>query len=100
MVPSFVITVAADSEHLMCGGFSLGEPIRLGNFEFIADYFSGRSLSPRRGDSDTTFMGSTRRGASTPQWAIIEDSALEFLMTSSRDGGSGLPSPRRHGTRA
>jgi hypothetical protein len=96
MVPSSVITVATDGECLTCGGFSLGEPVRLGNFEFTANYFGGLSLSPRRGDSGTTFMGSTRCGASTPWRAMIEDSAEEFLTASSGDGGSGLPSPRRH----
>jgi hypothetical protein len=46
MVPSCALAVIADGEHLTCGGFSLGETIHLGNFEFIADYFSGTSLSP------------------------------------------------------
>jgi hypothetical protein len=46
MVPSSTITIAADGEHLTCGGFSLGETICLGNFEFITDYFNGLSLSP------------------------------------------------------
>jgi hypothetical protein len=40
MVPSSMITITADGEHLSCGGFSLDETIRLGNFEFIADYLS------------------------------------------------------------
>jgi hypothetical protein len=47
MVLLSAITVAANSERLMCGGFSLSEPVHLGNFEFIADYFGGLSLSPR-----------------------------------------------------
>jgi hypothetical protein len=62
MVPSSVITVAADGECLTCGGFFLGETIRLGSFEFIADYFDSLSLSLRRGDSGATFMGSTHSG--------------------------------------
>jgi hypothetical protein len=66
MVPSSAIAIAADGEHLTCGGFSLGKIVRLGNFRFIADYFGGLSLSFRRGDADTGFMGSTHRGASTP----------------------------------
>jgi hypothetical protein len=37
MVPLSAITVAANSERLTCGGFSLGEPIRLENFLFIVD---------------------------------------------------------------
>jgi hypothetical protein len=60
MVPSSSIAVTAD------GGFSLGEPVHLGNFEFIADYFGSLSLSPRRGNESAIFMGSTRSEASTP----------------------------------
>jgi hypothetical protein len=56
MVPSSSITVAADGEPLMCGGFSLDETIRLGNFEFIGDYFEGLSLSPRRGDEGAALV--------------------------------------------
>jgi hypothetical protein len=100
MVPSSAITVTADGEHMTCSGFSLSETICLGNIEFIADYFGGQSLSPRRGDSGTTFMASTRNVASSRQWAMIEDSIDEFLMMSSGDRGFGLPSPRRRGTGA
>jgi hypothetical protein len=56
MVPSSSIVVAADGECLTCRGFSLGEPIRLGNFEFIADYFNGLSLFPKRGNEGVPFM--------------------------------------------
>jgi hypothetical protein len=62
MVPSSAITIIADGERLMCGGFFLGEAVRLGSFEFIAHYFGSRSLSPSRGNSSDTFMGSTRSG--------------------------------------
>jgi hypothetical protein len=65
MVPSSAILVVANSERLTCSGFSLCETVCLGNFEFIADYFGGLSLSLRRGDEGTAFMGSTRSGAST-----------------------------------
>jgi hypothetical protein len=82
MVPSFAITVAADDEHLTCGGFSLGDTVRLGNIEFIADYFGGLSLNTRRGDIGTAFMGSTHSGASTPWRTMIEDSTNEVLTTS------------------
>jgi hypothetical protein len=51
MIPSAMITVAADGERLMCGGFFIGETVRFGNFELIAEYFGDLSLSPRRGDS-------------------------------------------------
>jgi hypothetical protein len=66
MVPSFAITIATDGERLTCSGFSLGDTVHLGNFEFIADYFDGLSFAPRRGDTVATFMGSTHSGASTP----------------------------------
>jgi hypothetical protein len=46
MIPSSAITDAADGKHLMCGGFSLGKTVHLGNIEFIVDYFNGLSLSP------------------------------------------------------
>jgi hypothetical protein len=41
MVPTFAIT---DSEHLTCGGFSLDNTVRLENFEFITDYFDGKTV--------------------------------------------------------
>jgi hypothetical protein len=50
MVTSSTITFATNSEHQTCGGFSLDETIHLGRFEFITDYFSDLSLSPRRGN--------------------------------------------------
>jgi hypothetical protein len=100
MVPSSAIAVAADDERLTCGGFSLDEIVHLGNLEFIVDYFDGLSLSPRRGDTGTTFMGSTRSGAPTLRQAMIEDSAKEFLTASSGEGSFSLPSPRRRGTGA
>jgi hypothetical protein len=99
MVPSSSITNAADAEHLTCGRFSLGEPVCLGNFEFIADYFGGLSLSLRRSDEGAIFVGSTRSGASTLQQAMIEDSAKEYLTASSGEGGIDQLSPRWHNTR-
>jgi hypothetical protein len=49
MVPSSAIIVTVYGECLTCSGFSLGETIRLRNFELIADYFSSLSLSCRGG---------------------------------------------------
>jgi hypothetical protein len=95
MVPSSVITIATDGECLTCDGFSLGKTIHLGNFEFITDYFSGLSLSPRRGAAGAAFIGSTHSGASTPRRATIEDSAEEFLMASSGEGSFNPLCPRR-----
>jgi hypothetical protein len=85
MVPSSAITITVDCECLTCGGFSLGETICLGNFEFITKYFDDPSLSPRRGYAGVAFMGST------PRWAMMEDSAEEFLMASSREGSFAPP---------
>jgi hypothetical protein len=67
MVPSSAITVAVNGERLTCSGFSLGEIVHLRSFEFTADYFGGLSLSPRRGDSAASFMGSTR-SETPPPW--------------------------------
>jgi hypothetical protein len=47
MVPSSSIVIIVDGKCLACGGFTLGETVRLRNFEFITDYFGGLSLSPR-----------------------------------------------------
>jgi hypothetical protein len=62
MVSSSALALFADGEHLTCGDFSIDETIYLGSFEFIAYYFNGLSLSPRRSDSGTVFMGSTHGG--------------------------------------
>jgi hypothetical protein len=100
MIPSSAIIVATDGERLTCGGFFLGETVHLRNFEFIVDYFGGLSLSLRRGDEAADLMGSTHGGAPTPWWAMIKDSAEEFLTASSREASFDLPSPKRHGAGA
>jgi hypothetical protein len=66
MVHSSVLAVSTDSERLMCGGFSLSETVHVRSFEFIADYFSDLSFSPRRNDSGTACMGSTHSGPLSP----------------------------------
>jgi hypothetical protein len=97
MVPSSILSFSTDGEHLMCGGFSLNKTVHLGSFDFIADYFGGLSLSPKKSHSGTTFMGSTRSGPSTPRQAMIEDSIEELNMASSKGRGSGLCSSRSLG---
>jgi hypothetical protein len=98
MVPSYAITIAVSSDRLIYNGFSLGETIRLRSFEFIVDYFSGVNLSPSRGDSGVALMGSSRNGMPSPRYAMMDDSTEEFLTAQNGEGGSGLPSPRRHTT--
>jgi hypothetical protein len=70
--------------------------VRLENFEFITDYFGSLSLSPKRDDEGTAFVGSTCHGASTPQRAMIKDSTEEFLIVSSGEGSFDHLSPRRN----
>jgi hypothetical protein len=66
----------------------------------IGYYFSNLSLSPRRSDSGTAFMGTTHSGPLSHQWVMIEDSTEEFHTASSRGGDFDLPSPRRFGVGA
>jgi hypothetical protein len=94
MVPSSSIIVTVNGQRLTCGGFSLTEPVHLGNFEFITNYFDSLSLSPKRGNEGTVIVGSTRSGASTPHRATIEDSTEESLMASSKEGSFSHLSPR------
>jgi hypothetical protein len=100
MVSSSSIAITTDGERLACGGFSLSEPIRLGNLEFIIDYFGGQSLSPWKGNEGAVFVGSIHSGASTPHWALVEDSTEEFLTASSGEGSFGHPYPRWRSTGA
>jgi hypothetical protein len=58
MVSSSVIIITTNSECLTYGGFSLGETVSLGNFEFITDYIGVLSLSPRRGDAGVIRLNS------------------------------------------
>jgi hypothetical protein len=100
MVPSSLIAIATNGEHVTCGGFSQGEPVHLENFEFIVDYFGGLSLSPRGSNEGAIFVGSTCSGASTPPRATIEDSTEEYLKALSGEGGIEHLSPRRRSTGA
>jgi hypothetical protein len=75
----------------MCGGFSLGETVRLGSFEFIADYFGGLSLSPRRSNSSVAFMGSTHNGSPSPM--VEHDRGLHQGVLHDVKRGRGLQPP-------
>jgi hypothetical protein len=100
MVHSSALTVSTNGECLTCSGFSLGETICFGSLEFITDCFGSLNLSPKRNDLGVTFMGSPRSGTPIPLWAMIEDSTEEFFIAPSGEGGSSLPSSRRHNTGA
>jgi hypothetical protein len=104
MVHSSALTVATDSERLMCGGLSLGETVHFGNLEFIAECFGSLCLSRKGSDLGAFFMVTTRSWSPSLQ-TMIEDSTDEFYMASSGEGSSSLlPSqphcgwrtPRRH----
>jgi hypothetical protein len=97
MVPSSVLTVATDSQHLSCGGFSLGETIHFGSLEFIINCFGGLSLSPMGDGSDAIVMGSTRGGPTSPLRAMMGDSVAEFHMALDGEGRIDLLSTRMYG---
>jgi hypothetical protein len=78
IVFSYALVVSTNGEHLTCGGFSHSEIVHLGSFEFIADYFVGLSLSPKRSDSGVAFTGSTRSGSPSPWQAMVEDCHTQF----------------------
>jgi hypothetical protein len=101
MVPSSALPISTDGERLTCSDFSLNETFCLGSFEFIANYFSSLSVSPRRSDSGTAFISTTSSGTPSPWWAMIEDSTEEFHMASSGEGApaSSLPGAVAQGLR-
>jgi hypothetical protein len=75
-----MLAFSTDGECLTYNGFSLSETVHLGSFEFIANYFGGLSLSQRRCDSDTAFMGSTCSWPPSPWWSMVKLSTEEFHM--------------------
>jgi hypothetical protein len=95
MVRSSALAITTDIECLTCNGFSLGETFCFGSLEFMADCFGGLSLSPKGSDPGAIIMGTTHSGSPSLR-AMIEDSTIEFYMTSSREGSSSLPASLRH----
>jgi hypothetical protein len=82
MVSSSALTIIVDDERLMCGGFSFGETVRLGSFEFIVDYFSGLSFPTWRSNSGAALWAQPTMGHHPRAPAMIEDSIEEFHMAS------------------
>jgi hypothetical protein len=78
MVPSLVLTVANDGECLSCGGFSLGKTIHFGSLKFIANCFSGLSLSPSRDVLGAIVVDSAYCGSLWPR--IEKDGSISSLL--------------------
>jgi hypothetical protein len=95
MVHSSMIVITTDSEHLTCGGFSLGKTFRFGSLEFIADCFDSLSISLKGNNSCAVFVGMARSGLLSLR-AILEDSPDEFYMASSGEGTLGFPVSQSH----
>jgi hypothetical protein len=100
MVPSSALVVAADGERLSCDVFSLSKTIHFGSFEFIAERFSGLSLSPMGDSLGAAIMGSTHGETPSPLSTMIGNSIEEFHMALDGEGRIDLPTSRRNGTRA
>jgi hypothetical protein len=63
------------------------------SLEIIADYFDNLSLSPKGNDSGSIFVGMVHNGLSS-LYTILEESADEGDMTSSRGGRFDFPISR------
>jgi hypothetical protein len=84
----------------LCDGFSLGETIRFGSLELIADHFGGLSLSPLGNGSGTTAMSPAYGGPPLPQQIMVENPTEGFPTAPSGEGRNDLPFPRRHDVKA
>jgi hypothetical protein len=80
-------TTRLRSDKTIDTGFALGETIRFGSLEFIANRFSSLGLSPEGNDSGTVFVGTVHSGSSSLH-TILEEFANVDDTTSS---GGGTP---------
>jgi hypothetical protein len=100
MVPSSAFIAIAGSERLLCDGFSLGETVRFGSLELIANHFGGLSLSPLGTGLGTTTMGPTYGRPMLPQRIMVGNPTEGFPMAPSGEGRTDLPFPGRHDVKA
>jgi hypothetical protein len=100
MVPSSAFIATAGSERLLCDGFSLGETVRFGSLELIANRFGGPSLSPLGTGLGTTTMGPTYGRPMLPQRIMVGNPTEGFPMAPSGEGRTDLPFPGRHDVKA
>jgi hypothetical protein len=98
MVLSSALAIASDAECLTYGGFSLGETIHLGSFEFITNYFGGMSLSPRRGSLGATFMGHDRGPCQGIPHGVEWGGGLRPLLSKEAQHGGFIFSCHNHTT--
>jgi hypothetical protein len=90
MVPSSVFIAATSSECLSCDGFSLGETIRFGNLEFIADRFGDLSLSPLGDGLGTIIIGPAHGGPPLLYYTMMGGPTEGFPMTPNGEGRTDL----------
>jgi hypothetical protein len=86
MVHSPKPAIVADGNHQTNVGFTLGKTICFGSLVFIIDRFGSLSLSPKRNDSRTIFIGMAHI-RSLSLHTILEESVDDADTTSSGGGG-------------
>jgi hypothetical protein len=96
IVSSSVFIPITEGERSLGDGFPPGETIRFGSLEFIADQFSGLSLSPLGGGSGAVIMVPARSGPSLLQQTMMGSPIEGFPMAPGREGWTDLPFPGRH----
>jgi hypothetical protein len=98
MAHSSPLAATTDGECLTCGGISLSETIRFRSLEFITNYFSNLSLSPKGSDSGVVFVGMAHIWSPSLH-TVLEDSTNEFYTASNGEGSSSFPISQRHSMR-
>jgi hypothetical protein len=90
MVHSLKLAVIANGECQTGIRFAIGETIRFGSLQFIADRSSSLSLSPEGNDSDAIFVRMVHSGSSSLH-TILKEFTDEGDTTSSERGKLWFP---------